>query len=107
MCFLFVCLFETHLSPPQRPAAEQKELTNKWNEMGTDEPGLWRHYPGALAPEQSGFYERLVLMCGANCGITQTPGVLNGGGLTHLCMGSASFRVYVRGLYFILGGFST
>uniref|UniRef100_A0A8D3E1X8 TBC1 domain family, member 19 n=1 Tax=Scophthalmus maximus TaxID=52904 RepID=A0A8D3E1X8_SCOMX len=31
-----------------RPAAEQKELTNKWNEMGTDEPGLWRHYPGAL-----------------------------------------------------------
>lgn len=25
---------------PQRPAAEQKELTNKWNEMGTDEPGL-------------------------------------------------------------------
>lgn len=25
---------------PQRPAAEQKELANKWNEMGTDEPGL-------------------------------------------------------------------
>uniref|UniRef100_A0A8C6UMF0 TBC1 domain family, member 19 n=1 Tax=Neogobius melanostomus TaxID=47308 RepID=A0A8C6UMF0_9GOBI len=23
-----------------RPAVEQKELTNKWNEMGTDEPGL-------------------------------------------------------------------
>uniref|UniRef100_A0A7N8YJR5 TBC1 domain family, member 19 n=1 Tax=Mastacembelus armatus TaxID=205130 RepID=A0A7N8YJR5_9TELE len=24
----------------KRPAVEQKELTNKWNEMGTDEPGL-------------------------------------------------------------------
>uniref|UniRef100_A0A3P9P4M1 TBC1 domain family, member 19 n=1 Tax=Poecilia reticulata TaxID=8081 RepID=A0A3P9P4M1_POERE len=24
----------------KRPGAEQKELTNKWNEMGTDEPGL-------------------------------------------------------------------
>ncbi|KAF6724486.1 TBC1 domain family member 19 [Oryzias melastigma] len=24
-----------------RPAGEQKDLTNKWNEMGTDEPGLW------------------------------------------------------------------
>lgn len=23
----------------QRPASEQKELLNKWNEMGTDEPG--------------------------------------------------------------------
>lgn len=23
----------------QRPANEQKELLNKWNEMGTDEPG--------------------------------------------------------------------
>lgn len=32
------------LSPlhAQRPAAEQKELANKWNEMGTDEPGLCR-----------------------------------------------------------------
>uniref|UniRef100_A0A8C7KFD6 TBC1 domain family, member 19 n=1 Tax=Oncorhynchus kisutch TaxID=8019 RepID=A0A8C7KFD6_ONCKI len=25
----------------KRPAVEQKELTNKWNEMGTDEPGKW------------------------------------------------------------------
>lgn len=24
---------------PQRPVAEQRQLTNKWNEMGTDEPG--------------------------------------------------------------------
>lgn len=24
---------------PQRPVAEQRHLTNKWNEMGTDEPG--------------------------------------------------------------------
>lgn len=23
----------------QRPISEQKELLNKWNEMGTDEPG--------------------------------------------------------------------
>ena len=23
----------------QRPVSEQKELLNKWNEMGTDEPG--------------------------------------------------------------------
>lgn len=29
-------------TPSQRPAAEQKELANKWNEMGTDEPGLCR-----------------------------------------------------------------
>ncbi|CAG04574.1 unnamed protein product, partial [Tetraodon nigroviridis] len=26
-------------TPAQRPAAEQKELAGKWNEMGTDEPG--------------------------------------------------------------------
>lgn len=25
---------------PQRPVAEQRQLTNKWNEMGTDEPGI-------------------------------------------------------------------
>lgn len=24
---------------PQRPVAEQRHLTNKWNEMGTDESG--------------------------------------------------------------------
>lgn len=24
----------------QRPVGEQKELLNKWNEMGTDEPGM-------------------------------------------------------------------
>lgn len=34
------------LPPPQRPAAEQKELANKWNEMGTDEPGLCRRKDG-------------------------------------------------------------
>uniref|UniRef100_A0A672J4E1 TBC1 domain family, member 19 n=1 Tax=Salarias fasciatus TaxID=181472 RepID=A0A672J4E1_SALFA len=28
-----------------RPAAEQKELANKWNEMGTDEPDLTRFRP--------------------------------------------------------------
>ena len=47
---------------PQRPAVEQKELTNKWNEMGTDEPGL-ETLPRGLAPERSAFYERLLLMC--------------------------------------------
>ncbi|KAJ8008054.1 hypothetical protein DPEC_G00100790 [Dallia pectoralis] len=29
----------------KRPAVEQKELTNKWNEMGTDEPDLSRFRP--------------------------------------------------------------
>uniref|UniRef100_A0A8B9LI38 TBC1 domain family, member 19 n=1 Tax=Astyanax mexicanus TaxID=7994 RepID=A0A8B9LI38_ASTMX len=28
----------------KRPVSEQKELTNKWNEMGTDEPGNRRSY---------------------------------------------------------------
>lgn len=28
----------------QRPAEEQKELLNKWNEMGTDEPGKGLFY---------------------------------------------------------------
>ncbi|KAG7241613.1 hypothetical protein INR49_025533 [Caranx melampygus] len=31
-----------------RPAVEQKELTNKWNEMGTDEPGLEISCPDSL-----------------------------------------------------------
>lgn len=44
-----------------RPAAEQKELTNKWNEMGTDEPGL-KTLPRRFGLEQSAFYDRLVLM---------------------------------------------
>uniref|UniRef100_A0A671VWW9 TBC1 domain family, member 19 n=1 Tax=Sparus aurata TaxID=8175 RepID=A0A671VWW9_SPAAU len=35
-----------------RPAVEQKELTNKWNEMGTDEPGL-ETLPRGLAPKRS------------------------------------------------------
>uniref|UniRef100_A0A3B4WLA6 TBC1 domain family, member 19 n=1 Tax=Seriola lalandi dorsalis TaxID=1841481 RepID=A0A3B4WLA6_SERLL len=44
-----------------RPAVEQKELTNKWNEMGTDEPGL-KTLPRGFGPVQSAFYERLVLI---------------------------------------------
>lgn len=36
---LFVETLSIHHTP-QRPAVEQKELANKWNEMGTDEPGL-------------------------------------------------------------------
>ncbi len=38
----FTCAFEqlnSFFSVIQRPVPEQKELTNKWNEMGTDEPG--------------------------------------------------------------------
>ncbi len=46
------CLFAPS---PQRPAAEQKELTNKWNEMGTDEPGL-QTLPRGFGPEQFAFY---------------------------------------------------
>uniref|UniRef100_A0A3Q0SJW4 TBC1 domain family, member 19 n=1 Tax=Amphilophus citrinellus TaxID=61819 RepID=A0A3Q0SJW4_AMPCI len=40
-----------------RPAAEQKELTNKWNEMGTDEPDLSRFRP-VYAPKD--FLEVLI-----------------------------------------------
>lgn len=39
---LLVVLLKKKSSFPgdfQRPASEQKELLNKWNEMGTDEPG--------------------------------------------------------------------
>lgn len=39
--FLFILLKkkDTLFCIFQRPANEQKELLNKWNEMGTDEPG--------------------------------------------------------------------
>lgn len=40
--FLFILLKKKEdalFSVFQRPANEQKELLNKWNEMGTDEPG--------------------------------------------------------------------
>uniref|UniRef100_A0A8P4K7Q2 TBC1 domain family, member 19 n=1 Tax=Dicentrarchus labrax TaxID=13489 RepID=A0A8P4K7Q2_DICLA len=40
-----------------RPAVEQKELTNKWNEMGTDEPDLSRFRP-VYAPKD--FLEVLI-----------------------------------------------
>lgn len=66
LLFLAVCLVEVvslfSAPAPQRPAVEQKELTNKWNEMGTDEPGL-ETLPRGLAPKRSAFYERLLLMC--------------------------------------------
>ncbi|MEQ2274663.1 hypothetical protein XENORESO_005227 [Xenotaenia resolanae] len=51
------CLFLKSLLFPQRPAAEQKELTNKWNEMGTDEPDLSRFRP-VYAPKD--FLEVLI-----------------------------------------------
>lgn len=38
MCIWAIKLF-FFFSVLQRPVPEQKELTNKWNEMGTDEPG--------------------------------------------------------------------
>uniref|UniRef100_A0A7N8YNF1 TBC1 domain family, member 19 n=1 Tax=Mastacembelus armatus TaxID=205130 RepID=A0A7N8YNF1_9TELE len=41
----------------KRPAVEQKELTNKWNEMGTDEPDLSRFRP-VYAPKD--FLEVLI-----------------------------------------------
>ncbi|XP_016372276.1 TBC1 domain family member 19-like [Sinocyclocheilus rhinocerous] len=41
----------------KRPVAEQKELTNKWNEMGTDEPDLSKFRP-VYAPKD--FIEVLV-----------------------------------------------
>lgn len=41
--FLFILLkkkkVDTLFCAFQRPVNEQKELLNKWNEMGTDEPG--------------------------------------------------------------------
>uniref|UniRef100_A0A8D3A1T1 TBC1 domain family, member 19 n=1 Tax=Scophthalmus maximus TaxID=52904 RepID=A0A8D3A1T1_SCOMX len=46
-----------------RPAAEQKELTNKWNEMGTDEPDLSRFRP-VYAPKD--FLEVLVSLRNPN-----------------------------------------
>ncbi|KAM6909057.1 LOW QUALITY PROTEIN: TBC1 domain family member 19 [Xenentodon cancila] len=50
----------TELAVPlarMRPAAEQKELANKWNEMGTDEPDLSRFRP-VYAPKD--FLEVLI-----------------------------------------------
>uniref|UniRef100_A0A2R8PI41 TBC1 domain family member 19 n=1 Tax=Callithrix jacchus TaxID=9483 RepID=A0A2R8PI41_CALJA len=41
----------TELSIPlarKRPVGEQKELLNKWNEMGTDEPGIFRTHLGLI-----------------------------------------------------------
>ncbi|XP_036967614.1 TBC1 domain family member 19 [Acanthopagrus latus] len=46
-----------------RPAVEQKELTNKWNEMGTDEPDLSRFRP-VYAPKD--FLEVLISLRNPN-----------------------------------------
>ncbi|TWW63040.1 TBC1 domain family member 19, partial [Takifugu flavidus] len=46
-----------------RPAAEQKELENKWNEMGTDEPDLSRFRP-VYAPKD--FLEVLISLRNPN-----------------------------------------
>uniref|UniRef100_A0A8C6UK68 TBC1 domain family, member 19 n=1 Tax=Neogobius melanostomus TaxID=47308 RepID=A0A8C6UK68_9GOBI len=46
-----------------RPAVEQKELTNKWNEMGTDEPDLSRFRP-VYAPKD--FLEVLISLRNSN-----------------------------------------
>ncbi|KAM3850505.1 TBC1 domain family member 19 [Diretmus argenteus] len=46
-----------------RPAAEQKELANKWNEMGTDEPDLSRFRP-VYAPKD--FLEVLISLRNPN-----------------------------------------
>ncbi|PWA28798.1 hypothetical protein CCH79_00012920 [Gambusia affinis] len=48
---------------PQRPGAEQKELTNKWNEMGTDETDLSRFRP-VYAPKD--FLEVLISLRNPN-----------------------------------------
>ncbi|XP_037532409.1 TBC1 domain family member 19 [Nematolebias whitei] len=47
----------------KRPAAEQKELINKWNEMGTDEPALSRFRP-VYAPKD--FLEVLISLRNPN-----------------------------------------
>uniref|UniRef100_M4A662 TBC1 domain family, member 19 n=1 Tax=Xiphophorus maculatus TaxID=8083 RepID=M4A662_XIPMA len=47
----------------KRPGAEQKELTNKWNEMGTDEPDLSRFRP-VYAPKD--FLEVLISLRNPN-----------------------------------------
>ncbi|KAI2662389.1 TBC1 domain family member 19 [Labeo rohita] len=46
-----------YMCKAQRPVTEQKELTNKWNEMGTDEPDLSKFRP-VYAPKD--FLEVLV-----------------------------------------------
>uniref|UniRef100_A0A3P9KHC6 TBC1 domain family, member 19 n=1 Tax=Oryzias latipes TaxID=8090 RepID=A0A3P9KHC6_ORYLA len=46
-----------------RPAGEQKDLTNKWNEMGTDEPDLSRFRP-VYAPKD--FLEVLISLRNPN-----------------------------------------
>uniref|UniRef100_A0A3P8ZWK3 Rab-GAP TBC domain-containing protein n=1 Tax=Esox lucius TaxID=8010 RepID=A0A3P8ZWK3_ESOLU len=82
LCYLFkLCLFMclsmiicrpplnsmcTELGVPlarKRPAIEQKELTNKWNEMGTDEPDLSRFRP-VYAPKD--FLEVLISLRNPN-----------------------------------------
>ncbi|XP_078147873.1 TBC1 domain family member 19 isoform X2 [Centroberyx gerrardi] len=52
-----------YMRKAQRPAAEQKELTNKWNEMGTDEPDLSRFRP-VYAPKD--FLEVLISLRNPN-----------------------------------------
>ncbi|TNM93791.1 hypothetical protein fugu_001967 [Takifugu bimaculatus] len=52
-----------YMRKAQRPAAEQKELENKWNEMGTDEPDLSRFRP-VYAPKD--FLEVLISLRNPN-----------------------------------------
>uniref|UniRef100_A0A672J3P5 TBC1 domain family, member 19 n=1 Tax=Salarias fasciatus TaxID=181472 RepID=A0A672J3P5_SALFA len=61
-----------------RPAAEQKELANKWNEMGTDEPDLTRFRP-VYAPKD--FLEVLISLRNPNHDSSEDVGVRSHWGL--------------------------
>ncbi|XP_047465169.1 TBC1 domain family member 19 isoform X2 [Mugil cephalus] len=61
-----------------RPAAEQKELTSKWNEMGTDEPELARVRP-VYAPKD--FLEVLISLRNPNHDSSEDVGVRSHWGL--------------------------
>ncbi|KAK1889610.1 TBC1 domain family member 19 [Dissostichus eleginoides] len=61
-----------------RPAAEQKELSNKWNEMGTDEPDLTSFRP-VYAPKD--FLEVLISLRNPNHDSSEDVGVRSHWGL--------------------------
>uniref|UniRef100_A0AAQ4QGV2 TBC1 domain family, member 19 n=1 Tax=Gasterosteus aculeatus aculeatus TaxID=481459 RepID=A0AAQ4QGV2_GASAC len=61
-----------------RPAAEQKELTSKWNEMGTDEPDLTSFRP-VFAPKD--FLEVLISLRNPNYDSSEDVGVRSHWGL--------------------------
>ncbi|KAG8134890.1 hypothetical protein E2320_007961 [Naja naja] len=62
----------------KRPLSEQKELLNKWNEMGTDEPDLSLFRP-VYAPKD--FLEVLMNLRNPNYDTSEMPSIRNHLGL--------------------------